>query len=321
MDWLTRAALFAAVAGVVTLNATPSFAFCRTRDNPNVSDGMVTSSCYDTADKPVFWRNACVGVSMNRAGSSQVPYATANMILLATFDKWSQATCASGGNPSIKVQDLGPSDCAKQEANQDGANQNLVAFHDSGWPYNACSETLALTTVTYHLDTGELWDVDIEVNTDCGHKITTSQPVPADGWDLQSIFQHETGHFLGLAHSPDSKATMYWTYSQGSDTKRNLDADDMAGICAIYQPNNTRSVDPSVVAGGLLAAGPCDPTPRTRFWAACSAPPTPTGGGSSGCHCGVGPRPAHGAEPLLFGLAGLLLRRARRRVPGRARRC
>ena len=80
-------------------------------------------------------------------------------------------------------------------------NQNLVVFHDTAWPYNACGETLALTTVTYHLDTGELWDVDIEVNTSCGHKITTTEPVPPDGWDLQSIFQHETGHFLGLAHS------------------------------------------------------------------------------------------------------------------------
>jgi hypothetical protein len=261
-------------------------AFCRTRDNPNATDGMVTSQCYDTTDKPVFWRNTCIGFSLNQAASSQVPYATAKQVLEGAFANWSMASCPMGGHPSITVEDLGPSVCAQHEANSDAANQNLIVFHDNGWPYSDCQhsggETLALTTVTYHLDTGELWDVDIEVNTSCGHRISTTEPVPASAWDLASIFQHETGHFLGLAHSPDPRATMYWTYAQGSDTKRALDSDDIAGICSVYLPSGTRSVDPSVSSGGVLAGGPCDPTPRNGFTTECTPPPTPA---AQGCTC------------------------------------
>ena len=46
---------------------------------------------------------------------------------------------------------------------------------------------------------------------------------------------HESGHFLGLAHSDDVNATMYYRVTMDGETlKRDLDDDDVAGLCAIY---------------------------------------------------------------------------------------
>ena len=49
--------------------------------------------------------------------------------------------------------------------------------------------------------------------------------------DLFSVVLHEVGHALGLGHSLDSSAVMYFSYS---GARRSLSPDDVAGIRAIY---------------------------------------------------------------------------------------
>ena len=72
----------------------------------------------------------------------------------------------------------------------------------------------------------------------------TRTPVPATSYDLPSILTHEVGHFLGMAHSTepctvggDDCPTMNPFYTTGSDAYRSLEADDVAGICAVYPPS------------------------------------------------------------------------------------
>ena len=52
--------------------------------------------------------------------------------------------------------------------------------------------------------------------------------------DLQNTLTHESGHFIGLAHSPVPGATMNATTQPGETLKRSLAPDDAAGVCAIY---------------------------------------------------------------------------------------
>ncbi len=42
----------------------------------------------------------------------------------------------------------------------------MITFHDGPWPYeNTGAETLALTTVFFSPDTGEIYDANIELNS------------------------------------------------------------------------------------------------------------------------------------------------------------
>jgi hypothetical protein len=172
---------------------------------------------------------------------------------------------------SIDVRDLGPVDCATVDYNQGGGNQNVIVFRDDKWPHQDSNNTLALTTVTFNAETGEIYDADMEVNT-AEQRVTLVDPVPPDGYDFASIVTHETGHFLGLAHSGENRATMYANYTPGSTALRNLTSDDVAGICSIYRPDGSRAV-----LDGQVTQGPsCDPTPRRGFTGACADPPKKT---------------------------------------------
>src|ERR1019366_8185381 len=82
-------------------------------------------------------------------------------------------------------------------------------------------------------------------------------------YDLGSILTHEAGHFLGLAHTADTSAVMYASYSPGATV---LTPDDVAGICSIYPSDGTRET-----GAGRILAGPCNPAPPLGFLTACGS--------------------------------------------------
>ena len=179
-----------------------------------------------------------------------------------------------------------------------------IVFRDDKWPHSDSSNTLALTTVTFNPQTGEIYDADMEVNT-YDQRVTLVDPVPPDGYDFASIMTHETGHFLGLAHSGDNRATMYANYTPGATAMRNLTADDVAGICEIYRPDGTRAVLDSKVTPGPQ----CDPTPRRGFTGECEEPP------KKGCIGGsIAPRSPTRPSFLAVVFAGIGALAMRRRV-------
>ena len=102
-------------------------------------------------------------------------------------------------------------------------------------------DVLAFTLVTSETTTGRILDADTAfdavdfqfrdlVNSRCDDDID-----PSACEDLQNTMAHESGHFLGLAHSQDVNATMYYAVTMDEETlKRDLDDDDVAGLCAIY---------------------------------------------------------------------------------------
>ena len=284
----TRLASVAAAAAVLAV-AHDGAAFCRTTTCPLPADFQPSAAacvppgfaqyCASLTPPvpnpvPVWWKNACVGYSVQKDASRQVSYDDASQLLGKAFSKWTSATCATSGTGSsratIDVRDLGPVSCGDVAYNQTAPNQHVIVFRDDAWPHNDSSNTLALTTIVFNPDSGELYDADMEINS-AQVKMTLVDPVPPDGYDFASIVTHETGHFLGMAHSGDSHATMFAHYQTGSTAMRNLTADDVSGICTIYAPDGTRTVDKSVVATGKVAADACDPTPRHGFASECGA--------------------------------------------------
>jgi hypothetical protein len=151
-----------------------------------------------------------------------------------------------------------------------------------------------LTLVSFSPKTGEIYDVDVELNS----KMRTFRlETTGAGDDLVSVVQHESGHFLGLAHSNMALATMWANYS-GNVDMRTLDTDDIAGVCAIYPPVATKDAA-------------CDPVPRHGFSTKCTG--SDSGGCSASCSIGKGVDDRNPAGLLVLALGTLLVRRGARR--------
>ncbi|HEX9297986.1 MAG TPA: matrixin family metalloprotease [Polyangiaceae bacterium] len=224
-----------------------SSAFCRTTTCESCSqpaEGCVTEG------QQLYWPVSCITYDVQQDASMWTDYAQALASADTAIATWSTVTCpGTGVPPSFEVRNLGPVGCSKHEYNDQehatGGNANLIVFRDDAWIEKAGSNTLALTTVTFNVNTGELYDADIELNshlTAAGKTfLSTDTPVPENAFDLPSILTHEVGHFLGLAHSTQVCSadgldcpTMNSVYRMGSDVFRTLEADDIAGVCAIY---------------------------------------------------------------------------------------
>jgi len=306
-----RAAALVLSVGAAMLASAPreASAFCRTTTVPVVADFQPSpTKCWDQG-VPLFWRNSCVGYSVQRNASRQVAFDDAANGLSRGFTKWTGSSCPTEGTGrsrvSIDVRDLGAVDCGTIGYNQNGANQNVIVFRDGKWPHSDSSNTLAHTIVTFG-PTGEIYDADMEINT-ADRRVTLNDPVPPDGYDFDSIVTHEAGHFLGLAHSGDNRATMFANYVPGATAMRQLTADDVAGVCSVYRPDGARAV-----LDGKVTPGPqCDPTPRRGYTGDCAEPVKRTCTGSSRISASTAVTP--GWVALGLALAGVLaLRRSRR---------
>jgi Matrixin len=261
-------AAFAGILPAVMTASSTASAYCRTATGGLVDGCTITTDDCCTAGLPLFWKNACVGYDIQQNASNQVSYDDAAQAIALAFTKWTGATCTTDGSgqsrASIDVRDLGPVACNLVQYNKDGPNQHVIIFDDNTWPHNDSNNTLALTTVTFDATSGEIYDADMEINT-AQQTLTVHDPIPADGYDLASIVTHETGHFLGMAHSGDTRATMFAHYRNGATSMRDLTQDDVDGICSIYPPDGNRVVGD----GGTVPEDSCDPTPRHGFASAC----------------------------------------------------
>ncbi len=195
--------------------------------------------------------------------------------------------CGNGQPPNIGLIQLRDVSCSESEYDANGPNANVVYFTDSGWNQGGdIDSTLALTTVSFGSGP-DIFDADMAVNS-ARHDFTVSDTDVSI--DLVSVVTHEVGHFLGIAHSPDPTAVMYYAYNPGT-IKRDLTPDDIAAVCTIYPPKTQ--------------AGVCNPVPPGGLATSCGTPPA-----SSGCTTAPKSPPEETVAPTLVGIAGIAVLRS-----------
>jgi hypothetical protein len=294
--------LIAGLLGLgIGLGAQEARAYCRTTTcDSNVEDCTPADGECVTKGLPLYWPVRCTSYSLQKDATTGITFDQFEQTAAVSFGAWTQVDCGGAG-PSIQAIEMAPISDAAACYNQNAPNVNGILFQSVKWPYSDPNYTLALTTVTFNTQTGEIYDVDMEINS-------ASAPISVGDtdiqYDLESILTHEAGHFYGLAHKATKSGesctggTMCATYSKGSTTLRTLQADDIAGMCEIYPSD--RAVDAT-----------CDPTPRHGFGTGCIDSPADD---SSGC-CSTAPARTggHGAGALAAAMLGWVLLRSRRR--------
>lgn len=277
------------LGAALLLGAAPASAFCRsttcTGDCPRDDNGCKTTG------NPLAWPGVCVGFSLQKDGTVNLPMDQVRAAVEQAFATWSDLDCG-GGMASIAFSELDDVSCHATEYNSGGPNANIILFQDYKWRYHGPDDTLAKTTVTFDADTGTILDADIEVNHAYNEFTVGDDRVV---YDLQSVITHEIGHFLGLDHSPDESATMYAGYDEGSIEQRSLEADDVEGLCTIYPPGRS---------------GKCDPKPKNGLGDACQQDHADDGTESKGCAAVASPS---ADAPFAILLASSLFLQARRK--------
>ncbi len=216
----------------------PAAAYCRTMGcsttRPELACTADARGCLIN-NLPLFWPTSCISFGVQKDGSRSdgISFETMNSVVETAFTTWISADCG-GAQPKIDIENAGAINCDQLEYNKKGPNAHVFRFRDDDWPHENSLDALALTTISFDPETGQIYDVDVEVNS-FEAKLTTSDTNPMD--DLQSIITHEVGHFFGLSHSDVEEATMFKSYRTTDIGLRTLAADDIAGMCAIYDPD------------------------------------------------------------------------------------
>lgn len=195
--------------------------------------------CVITGD-PLYWPHGKVEVWADSAGSPLRGITGAQTVatMKRAYAAWLNAQCENGDPPALDVTVMGQVKNASIQYNEErgATNHNVVLYDDAEWTFG--SNAIAITTMTFDVNSGKIVDGDTELNSlDYAFALNPEQPQDVD---VQAVITHEGGHVLGLAHSDVSGATMQ-AEAPGTSfvALRTLAADDVAGICTIYDPTKT----------------------------------------------------------------------------------
>ncbi|MCC6876689.1 MAG: matrixin family metalloprotease [Sandaracinaceae bacterium] len=288
------------LAVVALLLGLPSGAWAWCRMTTSTEEPTTRMPCVlpGPEDHYLAWRQRCTVIAVGDIpetgdetidAAARARVALVREVLPRSLATWEAIECGgqSLGFQARLLDDA--STCTSALYRDGGGNANTVVLSQD-WGYEAAA--YAVTTVWHRKSTGEILDVDIEINERRGPYGTCPASGCAGGRivDLENVLTHELGHYFGLAHSTEVESTMYASAPPGETTKRDLSPDDVAGLCAAYP------------AGSLPDT--CDDTPQ--------------GGLRLDCNTGCSVRPARSSVPTILIAALLLL--AVRRASGRGRR-
>jgi len=299
--WTTATAIAFATATAVDLGA--ARAWCRTTTSE--TKPAQPTDCV-TEGMPLFWQRRCQSYSLDTSAGGGLTLAQVRTVVAASFAPWNAVDCGNG--PILSITEGMTVTCDHAEYSSNDGNSNTVAFGSDFAAHMYPTDAIALTIVWHDTRTGQIYDVDTIVNEAMGPFVVcpSSGCAPTTSrFDLQNVLTHEAGHFLGLSHTADPNATMFYRADPGETLKRTLEPDDEAGICAAY--------------GGNTLPAECDSTPRHGFDADCAGelPPAMQSQPRDRCGCSTPGRATH-PPMLLVSLAAFVAATfsRRRRIRG-----
>ena len=181
---------------------------------------------------------------INQAGSPDLGASVSETEVRRGIEDWSSPTC-SGLNTSYGGT------TTRQPGSYEG--QSVIGWVESGWRHSSSAIGVTGTRFT----SSSIVEADMEMN---GVNFTwTTSPGSGSSVNVYSIALHEGGHYMGLGHSSDRAASMYYAYSGGVST---MNADDQAGICALYPGGGGSPSDCTVTgcpSGQECVSGRCVP--------------------------------------------------------------
>ena len=254
------------------------------------------------------WASDCLSYAVQADGSvaQSISAETLRAVVDEGFAAWSRVACDGSGRltPSVAAAYRGPTACSAVEFNcRAEHNDNIVMFRDGDSELGPA--TVALSSIVANLVSGEILDVDIELNSRDYPFSTDPAAIRGGAQDLRVVVNHELGHLLGLSHSLDASALMHGEYAGPSPLPSQ---DDARGICELLAVSDVEpecSAPPIAGAGSCVGVGGClvlvppQPAPECSF----RAPEAPGAGGRAAGRAELG--------ALLACLGLIALRRTR----------
>jgi hypothetical protein len=146
------------------------------------------------------------------------------MVAAMATQAWGGVACAD-----VSFQFMGTTD-ATWDA--DGKNVIYCVSNPEDWAFGvgAAGATLWIP----QQDASDPMEVDLALNAaELQWQHGGGTALEADVIDPQALITHELGHWLGLTHTPDPFATMYFATLPNA-MQNTLAADDKAGLCSLY---------------------------------------------------------------------------------------
>lgn len=210
-----------------------------------------TNGCISEGHQ-LYWDSKCLtfGVSgLNTSGLNLSPEDFRDIVEDA-FKVWEGVDCGGGKTPGFSAQGVGI-----VEANGGFFCEAEPYANLSVWSlvtrWDRAGNALGYTSSTHNRRNGEIFDADVELNL---NKIRLDNENSPRDYPivLGRIIVHEAGHFLGLAHSEDEEAVMYASYGTHDLFTREVNQDDIDGICELYPPlDNLECAAPGYVEAAL----------------------------------------------------------------------
>ena len=185
--------------------------------------------------KVLHWTISTVKMVGDVRGTKDVPGNKEWNAVIASMGTWNRVKC---NQPKLEFKGLQKDVQIGYWPDRDD-NYNGIKWTNSKQEWtqrygDAFGDVIAFTTVNYNELTGVILDADMDIN-DWNFFFTVSDNPEDTVFDVQNTVTHELGHVLGMDHSLDGTATMYYSAQEQDLNKRTLEQDDIDGLCYIYK--------------------------------------------------------------------------------------